>query len=127
MEELARVTGNDDVIRIHLGDEADGKTLLGMYVCTDVAGEFKWQPGALTQAVTEGKWILIEDLDLASVEVISILLPVLETRTLCVTSRGEEIVASPGFRIFTTCTQSSDRNGPVRHSHSFSSLSFSLF
>ena len=50
IEELARVTNNEkDLIRIHLGDEADAKILLGMYMCTETPGEFRWQAGALTQ------------------------------------------------------------------------------
>jgi hypothetical protein len=106
IDELARVCGRErDVIRIHLGDTADGKGLVGSYICTENPGEFQWRHGALTEAVTQGRWLVIEDIDLAPVDVISMLLPVFESRTLCVTSRGEEVVADPGFRIFTTCTQ----------------------
>eukprot|EP01089_Gocevia_fonbrunei_P004058 TRINITY_DN14025_c0_g1_i2.p1 TRINITY_DN14025_c0_g1~~TRINITY_DN14025_c0_g1_i2.p1 ORF type:complete len:100 (-),score=24.69 TRINITY_DN14025_c0_g1_i2:207-479(-) len=63
IDELAYLTGNLDMIKIHLGDQMDAKVLLGTYICTDVPGEFKWQPGALTQAVQQGKWIVIEDID----------------------------------------------------------------
>jgi midasin len=41
----------------------DVKTLLGTYVCTDLPGEFKWQPGVLTQAVQAGRWVVIDDID----------------------------------------------------------------
>lgn len=44
--------------------------LLGMYRCTDVPGEFVWQPGTLTQAVTQGHWILLEDIDYAPLDVV---------------------------------------------------------
>ncbi len=47
--ELSNRTGNTDFVEIHLDDQMDSKTLFGTYVCTDVPGEFKWQPGALTQ------------------------------------------------------------------------------
>ena len=50
------------LIRIHLDDQMDSKTLLGSYVCTDTPGEFLWQPGALTQAVQQGRCALIENL-----------------------------------------------------------------
>lgn len=40
-----------DVIFIHLDDQMDSKMLLGNYVCTEIPGEFKWQPGALTQVL----------------------------------------------------------------------------
>ena len=44
--------------------------LLGMYRCTDVPGEFVWQPGTLTQAATKGHWILLEDIDYAPLDVV---------------------------------------------------------
>lgn len=45
--------------------------LLGMYRCTDVPGKFVWQPGSLTQAVSKGYWILLEDIDHAPLDVVS--------------------------------------------------------
>ena len=59
-----------------------------------------WQPGPLTQAVTHGHWILLEDLDYAPMDVISILVPLLQSRTLCVPGHGDEIHAAPSFRLF---------------------------
>lgn len=52
----------------------------------------------------EGRWIIIEDLDLAPPEVLSTLIPLLETRYLFVPNRGERIRAKPGFMIFATRT-----------------------
>lgn len=37
------------VLSIHMDDQIDGKTLIGSYVCTERPGEFRWQPGSLTQ------------------------------------------------------------------------------
>lgn len=37
------------VVYIHMDDQIDGKTLVGSYVCTEQPGEFRWQPGSLTQ------------------------------------------------------------------------------
>lgn len=76
--------------------------LLGTYVSTSTPGSFRWQPGVLTTAVEEGRWVLIEDIDLAPAEVISILLPLLETRCLFIPSRGEKIKAKEGFQLFGT-------------------------
>lgn len=45
--------------------------LLGMYRCTDIPGKFVWQPGSLTQAVSKGHWILLEDIDHAPLDVVS--------------------------------------------------------
>ncbi|KAK5577473.1 hypothetical protein RB653_002414 [Dictyostelium firmibasis] len=117
IEELSRITGNDNIIRIHLGDQTDSKVLLGTYITSDTPGEFKWQAGALTQAVQEGRWILIEDIDLAPIEVLSVLIPLLENRTLFIPGRGEVIEASNGFQLFATQTlfgsHSRDQNANI--------------
>ena len=102
---------------MHLGDQSDAKVLLGTYICTEVPGEFKWQPGALTQAVKEGKWILIEDIDIASVDVISILLPLLENNKLYIPGRGEEITAASGFQLFATETLIGSSSSSKSNSH----------
>ena len=49
LQELARLTGNLDLMTVHMDDQMDSKTLLGAYVCTTRPGEFVWQPGPLTQ------------------------------------------------------------------------------
>ncbi|KAI8145635.1 P-loop containing nucleoside triphosphate hydrolase protein [Fennellomyces sp. T-0311] len=103
VEELANRTGRaGQLIKIHLGDQTDPKVLLGTYVSTSTPGSFRWQPGVLTTAVQEGRWVLIEDIDLAPAEVISVLLPLLETRQLFIPSRGEKITAKEGFQLFGT-------------------------
>ncbi|ORX44311.1 P-loop containing nucleoside triphosphate hydrolase protein, partial [Piromyces finnis] len=111
IEEMARLTNHEDLITIHLGDQTDSKVLLGTYVCTNIPGQFRWQPGVLTTAVTEGRWILIEDINLAPLEVISVLIPLLQTRTLFIPSRGEKIKAADGFQIFATQTLQVSSNG----------------
>ena len=72
---VARRTGNTDVITLHLDDQIDYKSLLGTYVNADVPGEFKWQDGVLTKAVREGRWLILEDIDLAPTEMLSALPP----------------------------------------------------
>ncbi|KAG0241019.1 AAA ATPase midasin [Mortierella sp. GBA43] len=111
VEEVARVTGRDDLVKIHLGDQTDSKVLLGTYVSTSKPGSFKWQAGVLTTAVMDGKWLLIEDIDLAPMEVLSVLLPLLESRTLFIPSRGEKIPAHEGFQLFATKSMIPTRSG----------------
>ncbi|KAK5240214.1 AAA ATPase midasin, partial [Cryomyces antarcticus] len=76
--------------------------LVGMYTTGATPGSFSWQPGVLTTAVREGRWVFIEDLDRAPNEVISTILPLLERRELFVPSRGETVKAARGFRIVAT-------------------------
>jgi hypothetical protein len=50
---------------LHLDDQMDAKALLGAYTVTPVPGEFAWQPGPLTQAVAAGRWVLVENVNMA--------------------------------------------------------------
>uniref|UniRef100_A0A8C4UIL8 Midasin n=1 Tax=Falco tinnunculus TaxID=100819 RepID=A0A8C4UIL8_FALTI len=105
IEYLAAVTGRakpPHILKVQLGDQTDSKTLLGMYRCTDVPGEFVWQPGTLTQAVTKGHWILLEDIDYAPLDVISVLIPLLEKRELLIPGRGDCLKVASGFQFFAT-------------------------
>lgn len=54
VEHLAAKTGHtigETFVKVQLGDQTDSKMLLGTYRCTDVPGEFIWQPGVLTQVI----------------------------------------------------------------------------
>ncbi|XP_051581140.1 midasin isoform X2 [Myxocyprinus asiaticus] len=105
VEYLAAVTGHvkaPDILKVQLGDQTDSKMLLGMYRCTDIPGKFVWQPGSLTQAVSKGYWILLEDIDHAPLDVISVLLPLMENKKLTIPGREDCIQMTPGFQFFAT-------------------------
>ncbi|XP_072761011.1 midasin [Anoplolepis gracilipes] len=104
VESLAKVTGHDtsNFVKVQLGDQTDSKMLLGMYKCTDVPGEFVWQPGVLTQAVIGGKWLLLEDIDSAALDVVSVLSNLMETGTLCVPGYRDTVYANSRFQLFVT-------------------------
>ncbi|KAK4348719.1 hypothetical protein RND71_031474 [Anisodus tanguticus] len=100
-----------------MDDQVDGKMLVGTYVCTEQPGEFRWQPGSLTQAVSNGFWVVFEDVDKAPPDVQCILLPLLEGATSFFTGHGEGlseqalylhkvggIRVHEGFRLFSTMT-----------------------
>lgn len=104
VEHLAKITnhGPTDFVKVQLGDQTDSKMLLGTYRCTDIPGEFIWQPGVLTQAVTAGKWLLLEDIDSAALDVASVLSSLMETGTLSVPGYRDTIHVSSGFQLFVT-------------------------
>nr|XP_020508278.1 midasin [Labrus bergylta] len=105
VEFMAAVTGHmkaTEILKVQLGDQTDSKMLLGMYRCTDIPGKFVWQPGSLTQAVTTGQWILLEDIDHAPLDVISVLLPLMENKKLMIPGREDCIDVAPGFQFFAT-------------------------
>lgn len=89
-------------LRIQLGDQTDSKMLLGQYRCTDVPGEFVWQPGVLTQAVMHGYWLLLEDLDSCTQDVCTILTNLLENNYLSVPGFRDALQISSGFQLFIT-------------------------
>ncbi|XP_038966893.1 midasin isoform X1 [Rattus norvegicus] len=105
VEHLAAVTGRTkppQLLKVQLGDQTDSKMLLGMYRCTDVPGEFVWQPGTLTQAATKGHWILLEDIDYAPLDVVSVLIPLLENGELLIPGQGDCLKVAPTFQLFAT-------------------------
>lgn len=89
-------------LRIQLGEQTDSKILLGQYRCTDVPGEFVWQAGVLTQAVMNGYWLLLEDLDLCTQDVCMVLMNLLESGYLSVPGFRDRIQISSGFQLFIT-------------------------
>ncbi|KVI11279.1 ATPase, dynein-related, AAA domain-containing protein [Cynara cardunculus var. scolymus] len=57
------------VLSIYMDEKIDGKTLIGNYVCAEQPGEFRWQYGSLTQAILNGLWVVLEDIDNAPADV----------------------------------------------------------
>ena len=48
------------------------------------------------------QWLLLEDIDIAPMDVITSLLPLIETGTLPSTNEGHNSKAKPGFQLFMT-------------------------
>jgi midasin len=117
VQHLAALLGRSQhpfLMRIQLGGHTDSKALIGMYQCSDRPGEFVWQAGPLTEAVRKGYWILLEDIDCAPAELISMLLPLIETGRLAIPGQGATVKAAPGFQLIATqCSVS--LHGQLRH------------
>ncbi|KAL6547365.1 hypothetical protein OROMI_023086 [Orobanche minor] len=93
------------VLSIHMDEQVDGKTLIGSHVSTEQPGEFRWQPGSLTQAVLNGFWVVLEDIDKAPPDILS-MLHLLDGAPTFLTGHGEAIRVNEGFRLFSTMTSS---------------------
>ena len=103
IRDLARELGKtSSMVTLHLNEQTDAKMLIGMYTSAKAPGSFSWQPGILTTAVMEGRWVVIEDLDHAPTDIISTLLPLLERGELLIPNWGETIRAAPGFKLIGT-------------------------
>ena len=109
---LAKVLNTaSTMLTLHLNEQTDAKLLIGMYTSANTPGSFSWQPGVLTTAVREGRWVLVEDLDRAPAEVISTLLPLLDRGELIVPNLGGPVRAAKGFKLIATIRSSSNTRG----------------
>ena len=79
-------------------------------MCTETVGEFRWQPGVVTQAVTQGRWLLLEDVDRAPMEVMAALASLIEGRSLYLPGRATTIDAPLTFRLWATVTTTQARS-----------------
>src|SRR6266404_4067903 len=103
----------NQLVTINLSDTSmDARSLLGSYVhSTRSPGSFEWREGVLVRAMRTGRWVLFQDVDKGSNEVLGTIKPLLESvgigkwiggrAKLSVPSR-EELVAAEGFAIFAT-------------------------
>ncbi|OHT04520.1 hypothetical protein TRFO_27958 [Tritrichomonas foetus] len=105
IQQLASIAGAE-ITSLHLGSAVDAKSLLGGYICGEIPGEFRWLDGPLTSAVrTNERWIVLEQIEEASAEVLALLAPLLSERKLFVPGRSETIQAGYNIRVFATAVQ----------------------
>lgn len=114
------------ILTIQLGDQSgiDAKQLLGSFVSSPTEpGKFEWTEGALTRAVRQGKWVVLEDIDKAGSEVLSTVARLVEqlgptkalgTRAVVDLGSRGKVIAGHGFALFATrsVAASSTRHAP---------------
>ncbi len=83
VDAVARMTGNS-LVRINLSDQTDINDLFGADLPSegDAVGRFSWRDGPFLAALKAGKWILLDELNLATQSV-------LEGLNACLDHRGE--------------------------------------
>jgi midasin len=109
VNEAAReLNKSSSMITLHLNEQTDVKSLIGLYTTSATGGGFVWQPGILTKAMEQGKWIVIEDIDSAPSEVMGTLLPIINKGVLLLPNRREQVRAADGFRVIATIRRSDD-------------------
>lgn len=93
------------MVVLHLDEATDARALLGCYVVGAGAGDFRWQPGALARALSDGRWLLLEAVDAAPPELLATLRPLIDGRQpLPVPGRSGVVSPRPGFALFATRT-----------------------
>jgi len=90
------------VLRINFNGETRLSDLIGKLTVVD--GATRWSDGVLPQAMRNGWWLLLDEIDFAEPAVLSLLHPVLEDApTLTLKEHGGEVIRPhPLFRIFAT-------------------------
>lgn len=103
----------NQLVTVNLADTSlDGRSLLGSYVqSVRSPGTFEWEEGVLVRAMRTGRWIILQDVDKGSNEVLGTLKPLIESlgmgkwiggrAKLTIPSRAE-VVGSENFTIFAT-------------------------
>ena len=98
------------VVRINLGEQTELSDLIGSFV--PGRGEVTWCEGLLLQAVRNGTWILLDELNLASQTVLEGLNSLLDhRRSLFLPESCTSVSAHPEFRIFASQNPLQDGGG----------------
>jgi midasin len=96
VEYLAHRTGHT-FVRINNHEHTDIQEYLGSYAATD-SGKLVFMEGALVQAVRNGHWIVLDELNLAPSDVLEALNRLLDdNRELYIPETQEVVRPHPGF------------------------------
>ncbi|KAM7196015.1 midasin [Naviculisporaceae sp. PSN 640] len=101
IEYLANITGNK-FVRINNHEGTDIQEYLGTYV-SDSEGKLKFQEGVLVQAMREGSWLVLDELNLCGSEILESLNRLLDdNRELLIPETQEIVRPAEGFCLFAT-------------------------
>lgn len=113
LAKLLHPNSSNHIITIHLADTSlDPRSLLGSYISSPTQpGAFEWKDGTLVRAMKQGKWLVLEDIDRGSSEVLGIIKPLAKSMRLTKWIGGRAtidvpghgiVVAAHGFALFAT-------------------------
>lgn len=101
IEYLANYSGNK-FVRINNHEHTDLQEYLGTYV-SDAGGKLRFQEGLLVQALRQGHWIVLDELNLAPTDVLEALNRLLDdNRELLIPETQEVVRPHDNFMLFAT-------------------------
>lgn len=101
IEYLANFTGNK-FVRINNHEHTDLQEYLGTYI-SDASGKLRFQEGLLVQAMRQGHWIVLDELNLAPTDVLEALNRLLDdNRELLIPETQEVVRPHENFILFAT-------------------------
>lgn len=102
IEYLAKRTGHH-FIRINNHEHTDIQEYLGSYVSDPLTGKLVFRDGLLVQALRNGNWIVLDELNLAPTDVLEALNRLLnDNRELVIPETHEVVRPHPSFMLFAT-------------------------
>ena len=102
IEYLAKRTGHH-FVRINNHEHTDIQEYLGSYVSDPLSGKLVFNDGLLVQALREGHWIVLDELNLAPTDVLEALNRLLDdNRELVIPETQEVVRPHPHFMLFAT-------------------------
>lgn len=102
IEYMAALTGNR-FVRINNHEHTDLQEYIGSYSWSDAENRIKFQEGVLVQALRNGWWIVLDELNLAPTDVLEALNRLLDdNRELFIAETGETVTPAEGFMLFAT-------------------------
>eukprot|EP01022_Parablepharisma_sp_SALTPOND_P017058 TRINITY_DN2645_c0_g1_i1.p1 TRINITY_DN2645_c0_g1~~TRINITY_DN2645_c0_g1_i1.p1 ORF type:complete len:5413 (+),score=668.55 TRINITY_DN2645_c0_g1_i1:2932-19170(+) len=96
------LTSTPKLIQIYMDETLDTKSLVGTFVCAESYGEFTFKKGPLAAAAEQGWWVVLENIDKANDDIMSILVSFIEKGQITLPTREGKVIAHEGFRIFAT-------------------------
>lgn len=99
---LAQLTGNK-CVRVNNHEHTDLQEYIGSYTADPVTGKLVFREGVLVDAMRNGYWLILDELNLAPSEVLEALNRLLDdNRELFITETQETVKAHPRFLLFAT-------------------------
>ncbi|EAL18568.1 hypothetical protein CNBJ2090 [Cryptococcus deneoformans B-3501A] len=115
------------ILTIPLADTSiDVKSLIGTYVSSpNKPGTFEWMEGALAKAIRAGRWVVFEDVDRGSTEMLVTLAGIARSlrsarpgqRAMLAVPGRVTVEAGDGFGLFVTRTTRQEHTAPTFYAH----------
>ena len=86
---LAYLT-NSGFQRLSLAGQTDTADIIGQYQATNIRGHYSWQDGTLLQAMKEGDYLLLDELNLAEPQILERLNSLLDTGRIVISEHNNE-------------------------------------
>lgn len=115
------------ILTIPLADTSiDVKSLIGTYVSSPTnPGTFEWMEGALAKAIRAGRWVVFEDVDRGSTEMLVTVAGIARSlrsarpgqRAMLAVPGRDSVEAGDGFALFVTRTTRQEYTEPTFYAH----------